>query len=194
MLVDQIIAAKKQYDEGDRLWLSKLADGQLKKIAASCGCTAAPEGDAQPTEAEKPPVTTPAPEATPVASTTQTVTAPVAASAAPAPAEPEKPLTAEEWIEKTPEHLRGVFGDLLAQRRARETELRGQIVSQSRGALTEEYLASKDLKELETLHAATRQPDYSGRGVQTGDPVAQAGKPAAAPRMPGIKIGTGAAA
>lgn len=191
MLVDQIIAAKKHYDENDRPWLSKLADGQLKKIAASCGCQ---DHDPAPVAAADP---APAPAVDP---------APVVSAAAPAPAPtpapapvvaaaaPEKPLTAEEWIEKTPEHLRGVFGDLLAQRRAREVELRQKIVAQSRGALTAEYLASKALDELEMLSAGTRQPDYSGRGIQSGDPIAQASAPTSAPRMPGIPIGKPAAA
>ncbi len=186
MLVDQIIAAKKQYDENDRPWLSKLADGQLNKIAASCGCAHAEP--AEPTPAVEP---APAPTVSAAAPVVEPAPAPAPVVAA---AAPEKPLTAEEWIEKTPEHLRGVFGDLLAQRRAREVELRQKIVAQSRGALTAEYLASKALDELEMLSAGTRQPDYSGRGIQSGDPIAQASAPTSAPRMPGIPIGKPAAA
>lgn len=195
-LVDQIIAAKKQYDETDRPWLSHLADGQLKKIAASCGCAA--EGDtASAAAAEATPPTAPAPTVSmaapaPAPEATPPAAAPVAAAATP---EPEKELSAEEWLEKTPPHLRDVFGDLLAQRRADEASLREQIVTQSGGKLTAEYLANKPLAELQTLCAATRKPDFSGRGVQAHDSVAQAGsKPASAPRMPGLKIGTGAAA
>lgn len=181
-LVNQIIAAKKQYDEGDRPWLSRLADGQLQKIAASCGC----EGGAK--EPEAPVVSATAePAVTPPAEPV------VTAAAAPA-AEPEKPLTAEEWIEKAPEHLQPVFADLLAQRRADEAALREKIVAQSAGKLTAEYLAPKKLDELQVLAAATRPAaDYSGRGVQGHDPIASAGKPASAPRMPGIKIGPAAA-
>lgn len=194
-LVDQIIAAKKSYDESDRPWLSKLADGQLAKIAASCGCTASADGAAnkQP-EATPTPPTDPGPKQPPVAATAVPEPTPEAPVAAAAPA-PEKPLTAEEWIEKAPEHLRGVFTDLLAQRRNREAELCKEIVAQSGGAITEEYLASKNmgLNDLEVLSRATRKPDYAGRGMSAGDPIAQAGKPASAPRMPGIKIGTAAA-
>lgn len=198
MLVDQIIAAKKAYDESDRPWLSKLADGQLKKIAASCGCTAEPATPAAATTPEPAPAAA-TPDSAPVASAaaptvTPPTTTPVVAAAA-APAEPEKPLTADQWLEKTPDHLREMFGGLLANRRASEAALREKIVAQSSGALTKEYLADKPLEELETLAAATARPaaDYSGRAVQGHDPIAQAGKPATAPRMPGIKIGPAAA-
>lgn len=203
-LVDKIIAAKKQYDETDRPWLSKLADGQLGKIAASCGCEADPKGAATPT-ADAPPASatataaatdpTPTPSAAapaPAAAATPATVAATAVTTAPA-AEP--PLTAEQWIEKTPENLRGVFGGLLAQRRSDEAALRQQIVTQSGGEITTEYLASKELEELQILARATRKQDFSGRGVPAGDPVAQASaKQGGAPRMPGIKIGTGAAA
>lgn len=198
MLVDQIIAAKKAYDESDRPWLSKLADGQLKKIAASCGCTAnadpAPATTTpDPTPAATPPATTPDPAPTASAAAPAPPAAPVAA-AAPAATEPAKPITAEEFIAQAPGDIRPLLSSLLAGRRASEAALRDKIVAQSGGTLTKEYLADKPLEELETLAAATKKPDYSGRGVQGGDPVAQAGKPTAVPRMPGIKIGTTGAA
>lgn len=194
MLVDQIIAAKKAYDESDRPWLSKLADGQLKKIASSCGCTAAPDPAAAASPDPTPPaVVTPDPAPDASAAPPAPAAAPVAA-AAPAVVEPEKVLTAEEWIAQAPENIRPLFGNLLAGRRASEAQLREKIVSQTGGALTKEYLENKPLEELETLAVATLKPDFSGRGIQSGDPIAQAGKPAEAPRMPGIKVGTRAAA
>lgn len=190
MLVDQIIAAKKAYDESDRPWLSKLADGQLKKIAASCGCAATADHAATTPD---PAAAAASPDPAPVASAAPEPTAAPVASAA-TPAEPEKPLTAEEFIAQAPGDIRPLLSNLLAGRRANEVALREKIVAQTSGALTKEYLADKPLEELETLAAATRPAaDYSGRGVQGHDPIAQAGKPATAPRMPGIKIGPAAA-
>lgn len=180
-LVEKIIAAKRQYDESDRPWLEKLAEGQLTKIAADCGCTAetiAGAGSAAP-EPGKDAGQAPA-ETAPASSTVNAAAVPVA---------PAKPPTEAEWLAAAPAGLQEEYSDLRAARQAKQAELRTKIVAQSRGKLTEEYLAGKSTAELETLVAATQPVDFSTRGVAMHD--ATSPKQSGPSKMPGIKVENG---
>lgn len=206
-LVDQIIAAKKGYDDSDKPWLSKLADGQLKKIAANCGCAtgdpvassgadadkadkggageAGADAGKEGADAGKAAESDTGKDAAKDAGKPEVTSS---ASAAP------KQLTEAEWLAQAPPERREQMKSAMAEWEAGQVTRRKQIIEQSGGVLTEDKLKGKSREELDDLVAATKPRDFSGQGMQGHDPVAQAGKATQAPRMPGIPIGKGAAA
>ncbi|HZR80351.1 MAG TPA: hypothetical protein VFD92_04565 [Candidatus Binatia bacterium] len=188
--IDRLIASGKYKDEA-RDWLSKLADGQLAEIASAsgCSCEGAPAGASASGDGKPAPVAaasaggdkTPETQATPTAAAASTATPAPATAAAEAPATSApaaastqtpvaaaKPLTDAEWLAAAPAGVREELEDLRRERAAKENTLREKIAANSGGKLSKEFLASKGLKELEVLYAATIPVDQSGRGT-SGD-------------------------
>jgi hypothetical protein len=183
-LVDRIIAAKKTFAEGDRPWLSALADGQLEKIAASCGCTAAED------TSETPAVAPPA-AATAVAASAASAGAP-AGVVDPAPAaEPVVPKTEDEWLALAPTpETREMYAEMRAAFDTETQRLCSEIIANKANPFTEAELKTKPRADLKKIHSLAAKPaaDFSGRGVAAHDATDRT-QTSKSPPMPGMEIG-----
>lgn len=180
-LVKKIVAAK-GYTPEDGGWLEALTEGQLEKIAAHCGCSAAGDG--------KDPAT---------AATTATAPAATQPEVTAATATPAKAPTEEEWLAAAPEGMRELFVEARAEREAEEAQLRKDIVANSGGVYVEADLAGMKRDGLKKVAAALAaaaakakpDADFRGNGVRAHDASGQTAAKTHA-EMPGIKIGAGA--